>query len=973
MAFGDSNMACTSRSVVGLLVSFLVLLACGPDGADRNAPRDTVANDARRAGTLPAASFDWSMPDRLRFDHATNSIVSPSPGVATWTVNFDACASVGRIVGYRWDFDDLAGVQSPIQCRISHTFESEGVYSVVLTVIDESGATATAVRDVTVQDFLIVAMGDSYGSGEGNPDVPIADGIYAEWLAANRDFAQASFEIAEAEHVLELVSRIRPHVDELIIANERLVSAHERVALYCGLLVPFVCEKAQYELWKATARVTKATDDLTLVLTQASVEAVLEGLVHQIPTPRNILARLDEIEGLFMATFEVAQATFNGAQAALDAIKGAAQRVSWQDGNCHRSAYAGQVQAALQLEAADPHTSVTLVDLSCSGATVSQGILGEYSDPPGGERVPAQLDAARGIVAGREVDALLLSIGGNDVGFGKIVMGCMTESPCYSRTFALAPLDEATATALCVGVAGPFEASCRAALAAYTADAMTSSLERFEDGLSGLDEQYAKLRMKMHEEEPLPLLGVGQAPSRVYITQYPDATQDEQGRTCGPRNDRADPLVTLPGFSEGEWSWAATTVTRDGLNAGVEAAAATPPKGTAETWTYVDGIFEAFARHGYCSDHTWFVRLQDSFLGQGDTFGTLHPNRAGQAAIGERILAALRRDLYPASSPAGAARPPWAIPIADAGGPWSVLEGSETALTNRSRDPSRAGCEFEWTLDLSPTGGARLSDPAASLPRLVALDDAIGTVTVRAKNPYGIASADAPVRVRNVAPTLAAGSDLQVDEGSAVALASTFVDPGELDSHEAFVDWGDGSAPEPAAVRWHAIEARHVYSNERVARVTVRVRDDDGGEGSGTLRVTVLEVRPVVGAISPASDEVRPGRKLAVSAPFTDPGVLDTHTAVWSWGDGTTSPGTLDEQAGAGTVRGDHTYASAGTYHVELVVTDDSGTSGKSQLELDCKESDGDSCLSAMSFLAALGVAWIGRPHSSSPRDAGES
>jgi PKD repeat protein len=57
------------------------------------------------------------------------------------------------------------------------------------------------------------------------------------------------------------------------------------------------------------------------------------------------------------------------------------------------------------------------------------------------------------------------------------------------------------------------------------------------------------------------------------------------------------------------------------------------------------------------------------------------------------------------------------------------------------------------------------------------------------------------------------------------------------------------------------------------------------------------------------------------TASFTDP--YDTHTAVWDWGDGTTSDGTIDEPAG--TVTGAHTYTAPGLYTVNLTLTDSMG------------------------------------------------
>jgi hypothetical protein len=56
------------------------------------------------------------------------------------------------------------------------------------------------------------------------------------------------------------------------------------------------------------------------------------------------------------------------------------------------------------------------------------------------------------------------------------------------------------------------------------------------------------------------------------------------------------------------------------------------------------------------------------------------------------------------------------------------------------------------------------------------------------------------------------------------------------------------------------------------------------------------------------------------SAPFADLGVLDTHTALWDWDDGSTSPGIVSETNGSGSVSGSYTYAGAGVYTVMAVL-----------------------------------------------------
>jgi lysophospholipase L1-like esterase len=131
----------------------------------------------------------------------------------------------------------------------------------------------------------------------------------------------------------------------------------------------------------------------------------------------------------------------------------------WLDQACHRSLYSHQMRAALQLALEDPHRAVTFVGLACSGADVATGLFLRYTgnewvpNPPaysqisalaeaqcGANEAPAQdlpeayhmsgriPELQGGLVLrkcdrehARQIDLLLVSIGGNDVGFARLV------------------------------------------------------------------------------------------------------------------------------------------------------------------------------------------------------------------------------------------------------------------------------------------------------------------------------------------------------------------------------------------------------------------------------------------------------------------------------------------------------------------------------------------------------------------------
>lgn len=89
---------------------------------------------------------------------------------------------------------------------------------------------------------------------------------------------------------------------------------------------------------------------------------------------------------------------------------------------------------------------------------------------------------------------------------------------------------------------------------------------------------------------------------------------------------------------------------------------------------------------------------------------------------------------------------------------------------------------------------------------------------------------------------------------------------------------------------------------------------------------------PTVNPIAAPVDPVEVGTSITASAVFTDY-LLDTHTAVWDWGDDSTSPGVVDETGGCGTVSGSHEYVTPGVYTAKLNVTDDDGNAGTVKFE----------------------------------------
>lgn len=111
----------------------------------------------------------------------------------------------------------------------------------------------------------------------------------------------------------------------------------------------------------------------------------------------------------------------------------------WMSGACHRSLYSYQTRATLALAIEQPHISVTFIPLGCSGTTVDIGFLGslralECPSPGTGTACPkvtrAQIAALAEVMANapkRSLDAVLLTIGANDVLFSALMANVIVE------------------------------------------------------------------------------------------------------------------------------------------------------------------------------------------------------------------------------------------------------------------------------------------------------------------------------------------------------------------------------------------------------------------------------------------------------------------------------------------------------------------------------------------------------------------
>jgi len=291
-----------------------------------------------------------------------------------------------------------------------------------------------------------------------------------------------------------------------------------------------------------------------------------------------------------------------------------------------------------------------------------------------------------------------------------------------------------------------------------------------------------------------------------------------------------------------------------------------------------------------------------------------------------------------------------AAPIADAGGPYAVAEGSAIYLdASGSSDPEGMPLTYLWDLDadgeFGETGAAAArGDERGPQPRFSAasLDDGPVTVTLRVVDNVGNATEEtATIFVTNVAPEIVALSlsSYSIDEGQSVTVTGSFTDPALGVGTETFsgsAAWSDGVStlltinPDGtfSTSRGFPDDAPSTGSASDDFTVTVSINDDDLGgatETSGVL--TVNNVAPVLaGLISDATFEAMASEDAPVTvfATFTDVGTLDTHIATVDWGDGSVpEPAPVIQGSGGGSVSATHAYSHGGVFTVTLTIMDD--------------------------------------------------
>jgi hypothetical protein len=271
------------------------------------------------------------------------------------------------------------------------------------------------------------------------------------------------------------------------------------------------------------------------------------------------------------------------------------ENARWLDQACHRSLYSEQLRTALQLAIEDPHRAVTFVGVSCAGAEITDGLFLRYKgnewvpnpprfsqisavaqaqcgnsptgavDLPEAYHINGQVPELKDLVLrkcpsdeARKIDLVLVSIGGNDIGFSRLLANAVLSNESILRELG-GWLGE---------VHGEAEASAE---------------------LSHLGARYKALNRALHNILYMPW----DESDRILLVAYPGlALQGDGSDTCSSGNAG---MEVVPDFHLNETKLRLGTWFADKLNRQMRESA------SEFGWTYVETHRRAFIGRGICA------------------------------------------------------------------------------------------------------------------------------------------------------------------------------------------------------------------------------------------------------------------------------------------------------------------------------------------------------------------------------------
>ncbi|RLC74996.1 MAG: hypothetical protein DRI81_12855, partial [Chloroflexi bacterium] len=276
-------------------------------------------------------------------------------------------------------------------------------------------------------------------------------------------------------------------------------------------------------------------------------------------------------------------------------------------------------------------------------------------------------------------------------------------------------------------------------------------------------------------------------------------------------------------------------------------------------------------------------------------------------------------------------------PTVDAGDNQTVDEGDLVNFSASLSDPG-AGDTHDILWDF----GDGVTTTGTLAPSHAYADNDIYTVTLTVTDDDSGSDDDTlTVTVSNVDPTVDAGPNQTVDEGSTVNFNGSLVDPGFGDTHTIIWNFGDGATV--AGV----LTPTHVYTEPTSIMVTLVITDDDGGVGSDAMTVTVENLAPNADAGGPYTGTAGLPVTMTAAASWDPGGGPLTYT--WDLDD----DGAYDDGDGAVVT---YTWTVAGIHTVTVRVADAQQAVGTDSAQVSINPADLNHIV--LTPLAATIYAW---------------
>jgi Putative Ig domain/PKD domain len=237
-------------------------------------------------------------------------------------------------------------------------------------------------------------------------------------------------------------------------------------------------------------------------------------------------------------------------------------------------------------------------------------------------------------------------------------------------------------------------------------------------------------------------------------------------------------------------------------------------------------------------------------------------------------------------------------PVLEAIGNKSVDEGSALTFTAKAADPDVPANTLAFSLDGAPAGasinattGAFSWTPADDEPTDTPSDDNTFKVIVKDNGTPQLSDEETiTVTVNNVGPVVTVEPDKTGKEGEVIPLKGEFKDPG-ADDHTwswEYVEGFNAGATCSITGATTTLTPTIACTDDGVVKVTLTVRDDDTGEGSDYLLLTLSNVAPSATSLN-APTEVNEGTAINLKLDgVTDPSSVDATSLQYSFdcGDG---------------------------------------------------------------------------------------